>query len=646
MATLSDKEQKKSKRKRKRVFFVTMVCAILIAPWMGELLDKTLYGVLTEFGAFHYDFRYLICVKEFGMHRQRIILVLIFYVVFFGWIYITEVFLHPKIATTETVEVAQGISMPVAVGNGQYGTARFMTETEMSQEFEEISYSKRSDAKKILPEAGVIVDYKKIGKKEVIKYLTQDVNVEILAPTRMGKTRRVLLTSIWLNLLAGVNMFVTDVKGEICAYTSPFAKQCGYDVRILDYRYFEKSMHFNNLNEIIELLSEGKVSEAVDKAWDIVTILVGEAKGERIWTDGQCATITAAILIVAQDAPEGCKNLPNVYYFLAYMCESDPETGKMPINEYLDNLPYNHPARGAFQIAKIAPFRTRSSFFTSALATLRLFTTWTVADIAQKSDFRLDDVDDKKVIFYFILPDEKKTYHPLGALFLKQLYESLVHQALRKGGVLDRKFIFKADEIGNFPVIPEFGTMLSAGAGRNIFFELVLQEYQQMEAKYKEEFRNIHSNCQLTICLRATDDKTTQSLSKRMGTYTVQVNSVTSNQSSNNGKSDSASYGSSSNMTGRPLMYESDISKLTAPDALLLFGGNYAIVNLPDISVYYANKDFGMGSKNHNKKLFLQRIAERPSRIITEPKLWGIWKDYGAVKIVDEDIEEEKVSFL
>ena len=87
------------------------------------------------------------------------------------------------------------------------------------------------------------------------------------------------------------------------------------------------------------------------------------APGGTYLTDGQCATIAAAILIIAQDAPEGYKNLTNVYYFLAYMCEPDRETGEMPITRYLEKLPESHPARGAFQVAQIAPFRTRSSFF-------------------------------------------------------------------------------------------------------------------------------------------------------------------------------------------------------------------------------------------------------------------------------------------
>ena len=56
--------------------------------------------------------------------------------------------------------------------------------------------------------------------------------------------------------------------------------------------------------------------------------------------------------------------------------------------------------------------------------------------------------------------------------------------------------------------------------------------------------------------------------------------------------------------------------------------------------MYYANAEFEMGDINHNKKLFLKRMAERQSREIHEPKLWGVWKEDGSIP------EEQKVSFL
>lgn len=642
MATLSEDTKKKQKSK-KRIFRIVLVgITFLLSPLIGEAIDAILTGIFVNFGEFQFDFSYISCVKLLVTDHDRLVLTFLFSVLFLCLLFSYLSSMETVITATDVVEVAKGIQIPVAVGNGQFGTARFMNSKEMEQEFPTATYSGSGEVKGLCSNAGIIVDYAKQGGKEIIRYLADAVNVIILGATRCGKTRRLLLTSTWLDILAGTSLLVVDVKGEIFAFTSKFARMMGYEVRTLDFRNPEKSMRFNNLDEINGLLREKKISEAVNKAWDIVSVLVGEPTGERIWTDGQCATIAAAILIIAQDAPAECKNLTNVYYFLAYMCEADPETGEMPITEYLEKLPASHPARGAFQVAKIAPFRTRSSFFTSALATLRLFTDWNVADITKMSDYKFSDTDDKKVITYLILPDEKTTYHPIGAIFIKQYYESLVAQAIKKGGKLDRRFVFRLDEIGNFPVIPEFGSMLSAGAGRNIFFELVLQDYQQLESKYKNDFRNIRTNCQLTICLKVTDEQTLKSISTQLGNYTIQINSA--NLSMSDGRSESSSYSSGSNMTGRPLLYPDEIAAIEKPDTLILYGGKKAITHLPDLSEYYANKEFGMGDEEFNRKLFLARMEEIPSREIGEPRLWGVWDDYG-FHTVNIDSEEEKISF-
>lgn len=619
-----------------------MVLLLTAAPLIAEILDGLFRGLFSGSFQFAFDFDYQNCVSRFIDEPMRMKLFFVFSVFLFLGLIMLLYRARPEIGKAEVMEVAKGIVIPVPAGNGEYGTAHFMDENDMQKEFQVAVHSGKNKVKNLKKEAGIIVNYERKGGKEYYYYLSEPVNTIVLGATRSGKGRRILLQSIWLDILAEVNLLVIDVKGEMFAYTSKFARERGYEVRTLDFRHPEKSNYFNNLEEINQLLRDGKISQAVNKAWDIVTVLVGEPQGERIWNDGQCATIVAAILIVAQDAPEHCKNLANVYYFLAYMCESDPETGDMPITDYMNNLPANHPARGAFQIAKIAPFRTRSSFFTSALATLRLFTDWNIADITSKSDYSLDDIDEKKVITYIIIHDEKTTFHPIGAIYMKQLYESLVAQADTKGGELDRRFIFRADEVGNFPVIPGLGPMLSAGAGRNIFFELIIQAYQQMNKKYKEDFENIITNSQLTICIKATAEETTKSLSNLLGTYTVRTES--SSASISDGRNDSTSYSSNKNLTSRPLLFAEEISNIKKPDALILYGGEKAIVNLPDISKTKVNKIFGMGSKEHNRKLILKRMEERPSREIGEPRLWGIWEDYG-LESSREDVEEV-VSFL
>lgn len=640
-------ETQKEKNKRRNIGIVLFLIWLIASPIIVELADGFLRGTLQNFGVFAFDIDYKRNLSALLHNNNRQVLFGILTALCAVGLFNLLYKVRPQINDGETVQVAKGIKIPVPAGSGEYGTAWFMSEKEMDESFATAIASGKDAVKGLTENVGIIVDYQKKGSKEIIHYLNEAVNTIILGATRCGKTRRLLLTSTWLNLLAGINLMIIDVKGEIFAFTSKFAKILGYEVRTLDFRNPEKSMHYNFMEEINQLLREKRISEAVNKAWDIVSVLVGEPKGERIWTDGQCATIAAAILIVSQDAPEWAKNLTNVYYFLAYMCEPDPENGDMPITDYLENLPASHPARGAFQIAKIAPFRTRSSFFTSALATLRLFTDWNIADITSSSDYTFADTDDKKVITYIILPDEKTTYHPLGAIFIKQYYEILVEQAIKKGGELDRRFIFREDEIGNFPVIPDKGTMLSAGAGRNIFFELVLQDMQQMQSKYKDDYRNIRKNCQLTICLKVTDEDAEEISKLKLGTYTIKVNSA--NASVSDGARDNANYSSGANLTGRPLLFAEEIANIQTPDALIIYEGKKAITHLPDLSMYYANSAFGMGSKARNKKLFLERMDEIPSREIKEPRLWTVWEDYGAsCRTVEMEDEEwnEKVSFL
>lgn len=643
MPTLDKKKIEKNKKRKKRVFAFWVLLCILSAPIVAEVLDVFLAGILGKnFGTFDFDFNYLRCWKLLVTQKNRLVLCGL-YAVCILLIYLYESSMEaPKSVQTATVQVTHNIEIPVAVGNGQYGNARFQTEDEKRETYSE--YVVNNDEK---PTGGIVVEQNKVGGKEIIRYLTDPIHAIILAATRRGKTRRVFLPTIWLNILAGVNMAITDCKGEIYLFTHLFAKVMGYTERVFDLRDPDMGQQYNYMQQVVKYLEDGDISEATEKTWDLVSVLVGEAKGEKIWNDGECSTIAAAIMIVAQDAPENCKNLTNVYYFLAYMCEPDPETGEMPINTYIERLPDNHPAKAAFQVAKIAPYRTRSSFFTSALATLRLFTDWKIADMTSQSDYDLSTLDDQKTITYIIVPDEKETRYSLAALYINQLYVAAMDIAAKKGGSLDRRMEFILDEFGNFPPIPGMGSMMSAGAGRNVFFRLVLQDYQQLKKNYPEDYGNIRGNADLTIYLGSTDHDTLQEISKDCDTYTVEVGNV-GTSANDSRKRDGVNYSAGSSMTSRYLLYPSDVGKIEAPDALVLYGSKHpAIMYLPDLSEYQANDDFGLGDQEYNKQLMIQRSQERLRRKVVAPALWGVWKEILAEiamqnQLAKQIAEEEK----
>lgn len=238
-----------------------------------------------------------------------------------------------------------------------------------------------------LKKGGVVVGMRKEGDKEKIYFVGDDCHLLCVGATRSGKSRCLVLESICLLGLAGESIFCSDPKAELFHYTADFLKKLGYEVLVLDFKNPEKSMRYNLLQPIIDAISEGDTDRAEMLAWDLTNNLVGKPEGEKIWTNGECSIIAAAILCVVcdnQKRPE-FQNMTNVYWFISEMCRTIGN--KMPLLEYVKKLSPSHPARALLSISDVAPSRTRGSFYTSALTTLRLFTSKSIYAITHTSDF-------------------------------------------------------------------------------------------------------------------------------------------------------------------------------------------------------------------------------------------------------------------
>lgn len=299
-----------------------------------------------------------------------------------------------------------------------------------------------------LKKGGVVVGMRKEGDKEKIYFVGDDCHLLCVGATRSGKSRCLVLESICLLGLAGESIFCSDPKAELFHYTADFLKKLGYEVLVLDFKNPEKSMRYNLLQPIIDAINEGDTDRAEMLAWDLTNNLVGKPEGEKIWTNGECSIIAAAILCVVcdnQKRPE-FQNMTNVYWFISEMCRTIGN--KMPLLEYVKKLSPSHPARALLSISDVAPSRTRGSFYTSALTTLRLFTSKSIYAITHTSDFTLADMGSKKQALFVILPDEKTTFYPIASLIVSQQYELLAEAADRRGGRLERRVNFILDEYG------------------------------------------------------------------------------------------------------------------------------------------------------------------------------------------------------
>ncbi|MEG1778722.1 MAG: type IV secretory system conjugative DNA transfer family protein, partial [Oscillospiraceae bacterium] len=432
--------------------------------------------------------------------------------------------------------------------------------------------------------------------KEKYYYIGDNIHTLCIGATRSGKSRCLVLQSIGASALAGESLFISDPKGELYQYTKPFLERLGYHVVVLDFMNPQKSNKYNLLEPVIKYLKANDVNKAISAIWDITGAIVPSGgHSEKIWENGEASVIASAIMaVVYENQDEGYtqyQNLSNVYNFIAQMAKS-PGEKIIPINEFISDLPQGHPAKSLFAIAEIAPYKTRNSFYTSALASLKLFTSTEIYNMTRASDYDPVDLGKEKMAIFVVLPDSKSTYYSIASLLVTQHYMELVESASKQGDSLERRVNFILDEFGNFAKIEDFTNKLTVAGGRSIRFNLFLQSFDQLTEKYNKEIANIiKSNCQNWVYLNAEDTDTLKEMSEKLGQYTT----TTYNLSSSTQKFASPSSSQSISLTGRNLLTGEEIGSLKRPDSLVTSRANPAMMYAPDIGCQFWNDVFGLG---------------------------------------------------
>lgn len=554
-------------------------------------------------------------------HLKVIISLLVFEIIGINYLLVDD-----KQYKADMITVTPDIRIPAPAGQGQHGAARFLKEKEIPKTFDICVITEETTA---VNEGGLVLGKKDMRNgKEQIFFVGNDTHTITLGSTRSGKTRNEVLETIGLCGMAGESMVITDIKGELHDYTAPYLRDLEYEVYVIDYDEQNLSDHYNLLQPVNDFVDSGNIPAAIDVAWDIVSQLVGEPKGEPIWNNGECAAIAGAIMAVCYDNRQPgfhkYRNLTNVYHFLVEMCT--PISNQVPLNDYRSKIPDNHPCKAIFAANAIAPSRTRGSFYTSALMTLRLFTNPNLYNVTRSTDFNPSDLGKKKMAVFIILPEDRSTYNTVATLFVSQMYSQLSKLAKSEGGRLPVRVEMICDEFGNFAKIPDFTQMLTVAGGKGIRFHLFLQDYAQLDTVYgRDAAKTIRNNCETKIYLRSADEDTREIISKDLGEYT------TSGYSLNYNRHRASESSSNSNLVGRRLLTAEEIGRINRPYSLVMRTSYHpAIMYAPDLSEWSFNERFGMGNETHNIQLRMKRHGERKVETTEEIELWGIWKTYQA----------------
>ena len=517
-------------------------------------------------------------------------------------------------------KIAGKIGGPPAAGSGQFGTSRWQTEKETDKSSMVWPFRKK------VPSGGTVMG---VDVHRGIAWVDpNDVNTLIVGTTRSGKSRRLVLPSIWMLAHAGESLLITDPKGELYQRSSKFLRKMGYRIKVLDFRKAEWGNFWNPMEPVIRALEMDDFAEANKHAWSIANMFVyqrpGSDRGEPIWRDGAEAIIASLILAVAMEAPRReLKHMYSVYKMLSELGQTQKVllggtvTEFVPLSDYIQSLPPDHPAKDAYATAALAPERTRSSFFTNVTTLLRLFADPSIRYLTSRQDHALDEIGMEKTAVFLIVPDEDKTRHALAALYVDQTYQALVNRANLTGGRLPIRVNILLDEFGNMPPFKDLDTKVTVSLGRGIRWNLILQDFAQLETAYGERVsRTIRGNCHTLIYLLTSDEETAAKISRRLGRYTVESESSSYNVGLGRGQ---ISRGGSSGLTGRDLLTPDEILRWPEDRALVIrVRQNPANLPLPDLSLLPADKDLEMSdieeARNVEKVDFFVPNLSNPSK--------------------------------
>ena len=146
-----------------------------------------------------------------------------------------------------------------------------------------------------------------------------------------------------------------------------------------------------------------------------------------------------------------------------------------------------------------------------------------VRRITCTNTFEMQELDDgAPTVIFVCYKDEDSLHYEVISMFLSNLYTELIAVARKKGSKLQRPFYFLLDEFGNLPQFNDFDKVISACAGRNIWFLLILQSYAQLYNIYgKETAEIIKDNLNTHIFFGTNNPETKREFSKECGKKTI-----------------------------------------------------------------------------------------------------------------------------
>ena len=462
-----------------------------------------------------------------------------------------------------------------------YENTKYYHYLEIGEEFPNSIYYDELPTREV---KGVLKANRYVNGRLLQVYSEHENHVGVIAATRQGKTTSYVVPTImsFANAKNKRSMIITDPKGEVYRQTAASLKELGYDVLLLNFRDYENSECWNPLTPIYrkfhtayDLDSEvnhtfqnnksqyefrGKTFENIkdleyeldlrksailaDVSNDIegLTLLAAPTENSKdpFWDNAARDLFKAFLWAMLEDSiPENIIGTErtliteDTYSFKTLIALTSVLNDRSFTSYddtkyecyYFSQRPNTSTARQiADSVIPVSARTTRSCIFTIFTQKLNTFSEISMRIVTSCNSFDLKEklISEEPVAIFINFRDELKVHFKMISLFVQDAYRILIEDANdRKDGKRKVPFYFILDEFGNCPKMTDFETTISACAGRNIFFILIIQSYAQLDNIYgKEVSEIIRDNLNMHIFFGSNNTPTLKAFSEECGKVT------------------------------------------------------------------------------------------------------------------------------
>src|SRR5574344_1141878 len=342
----------------------------------------------------------------------------------------------------------------------------------------------------------------------------------IIGSTGSGKTEMIVQPMVKILAKKGESMIITDPKGEIYEKNAVELREKGYNVVLLNFRNPQNGNQWNPLSLPYNLYRNGNSDKANELLDDLAVNILYDEKAQNqdpFWEKTSADYFAGLTLGLFEDAKEEEINLNSINLMTTVGEEKcGPSTY---VKEYFSFKDPSSPEYINVSSTLMAPSDTKSSILSVFKQKIKLFSSReNLSEMLGHSDFDMSDIGRKKTAVFIVIQDEKKTYHSLVTIFLKQCYETLIDVAQENGRELPYKTNFILDEFANMPPLKDVTTMVTAARSRAIRFTFIIQNFAQLYQVYgKENGETIKGNCGNIIYLISSELAALEEISKMCG---------------------------------------------------------------------------------------------------------------------------------